>query len=140
MTDPLLYDQDSPDEEDFVTCWMQPVMRTAVERDLDDQLPFCEVTFIDGDDDADAGTADPVIQLDYYDRGAEAAKAAAKRGHRRMNLLFRTCATVTMSDGTLASPDFGECLIRPFRMPYEHDLIVRYTARYQLGLRYVTVA
>lgn len=139
MTDPLLYDQDSPDEEDFVTCWMQPVMRTAVERDLDDVLPFCEVTFIDGDDDSESGSSDLVIQLDFYDRGAKAAKAASKQGHRRMNLLFRTSPDVTLSDGTVANVDFGGCLMRPFRMPYQHDLIVRYTARYQLGLSYVTV-
>lgn len=140
MTDLLLYEQDSPDEEDFVACWMQPVMRSAVERDLDDVLPFCEVTGVSGADDPDAGTSDPVVQLDFYGRGAQEAKAAAKQGHRRMNKLFRTCATVTMSDGTLASLDFGECLIRPFRMAYEHDQIVRYTARYRLGLSYVTVA
>lgn len=140
MTDPLLYDQDSPDEEDFAVCWMQPVMRSAVERDLNDVLPFCEVTGVDGADDPNAGTADPVVQLDFYAHGAAAAKAAAKQGHRRMNLLFRTGGTVTMSDGTYASLDFGECLIRPFRMPYQHDLIVRYTARYLLGLSYVTVS
>lgn len=139
MTDPLLYDQDSPDEEDFVTCWMQPVMRTAVERDLDDVLPFCEVTGISGADDPDCGASDPVVQLDFYAHGATAAKDAAKQGHRRMNLLFRTSPDVTLSDGTVANVDFGGCLIRPFRMPYQHDLIVRYTARYQLGLSYVTV-
>ncbi|SKU70632.1 Uncharacterised protein [Mycobacteroides abscessus subsp. massiliense] len=139
MTDPLLYDQDPPDEEDFIVCWMAPVLTSAVERKLDDPLPFCEVTGVSGDDNPDAGTSDPVVQLDFYGLGAEAAKAAAKQGHRRMNLLFRTCATVTMSDGALASPDFGTCLIRPFRMPFEHDQIVRYTARYQLGLSYVTV-
>lgn len=139
MTDPLLYDQDAPDEEDFVVCWMQPVMKSAVERKLDDVLPFCEITGISGDDDPDAGTADPVVQLDFYGRGAREAKAAANRGRRRMNLLIRTCATVTMSDGTLASLDFGECLIRPVRMPYAHDQIVRYMARYHLGLSFVTV-
>ncbi|OBB15050.1 hypothetical protein A5761_15015 [Mycolicibacterium setense] len=135
-----LYELDSPDEEDFVTSWMQPVMRSAVERDLDGELPFCEVTFIDGDDDSDVGTSDPVIQLDFYARGAKAAKAASRQGHRRMNLLFQTGADVTLSDGTVANADFGGCLVRPFRMPYEHDLIVRYTARYELGLRYVTVS
>lgn len=140
MTDPLLYNQDSPDEEDFTVCWMQAVMRTAVERDLDDVLPFCEVTGISGPDDADRGTSDPVVQLDFYAQGAEAAKAAAKQGHRRMNLLFRTAANVTMSDGSIANADFGECLLRPFRMPYQHDQIVRYTARYLLGLSYVTVS
>ncbi len=139
MSDPFLYEQDSPDEEDFVACWMQPVMKSAVERKLGDALPFCEITGISGPDDPDAGTSDPVVQLDFYALGAPAAKAAAKRGHRRMNLLFRTCATVTMSDGTTASLDFGTCLIRPFRMPYEHEQIVRYTARYHLGLSYVTV-
>lgn len=137
MTD--LHDQDAPDEEDFVACWMQPVMRTAVERDLDEELPFCEVTRIDGADDPESGTDDPVIQLDFYARGAAAAKAASKLGHRRMLFLFRNSPTVTLSDGSLADIDFGVTLIKPFRMPFEYDLIVRYTARYMLGTSYVTV-
>ncbi|AAN12571.1 head-tail adaptor [Mycobacterium phage Che9c] len=135
-----LHDQDAPDEEDFVVCWMQPVMRTAVERDIDAELPFCEVTRIDGADDPEAGTDNPVIQLDFYALGAEAAKAAAKQGHRRMLFLFRNFPTVTLSDGTLADLDFGETLIKPFRMAFEHDQIVRYTARYQLGTSYVAVS
>lgn len=138
MTD--LHDQDSPDEEDFVTCWMQPVMRAAVEHDLGGELPFCEVTRIDGADDPDAGTDDPVVQLDFYAEGSEAAKAAAKRGHRRMMFLFRNFPSVALSDGSLADIDFGETLIKPFRMQFEHDRIVRYTARYTLGTSYVTVA
>lgn len=137
MTD--LYDQDAPDDEDLVTCWLQPVMRTAVEHDLGGELPFCEVTRIDGADDPDCGTDDPVIQLDFYAEGAKAAKDASKLGHRRMLYLIHNCPIVTLSDGVAVSVDFGEPLIKAFRMPFEHDRIVRYTARYKLGTSYVTV-
>lgn len=135
-----LLDEDAPDEEDFVSCWMQPVMRSAVERGLDDVLPFCEVTRVAGSDEPECGTDDPVIQLDFYGLGATAAKAAAKQGHRRMMYLARHLPTVEMSDGSTVGADYVETVLRPFRMTYAHDQIVRYTARYALGLHYVTVS
>lgn len=131
---------DAPDEEDFVCCWMQPVMRTAVDRQLGDVLPFCTVERISGTDDENQGTDEPVVQLDFYARGVEAAKAAARLGHRRMLRLFQDCPNVTLSDGSVASIDFGETVIKPFRMTYSDDQIVRYTARYHLGTTFVTVA
>ncbi|AER48389.1 putative head-to-tail connector protein [Mycobacterium phage HC] len=135
-----LYDQSAPDTEDFVACWMQPVMRAAVERDLDDnELPFCEITRVDGADDPDSGTDDAVIQLDFYGLGPEAAKTAADEGHRRMIKLIRESPSVTLSDGTVADLDYGDVLIKPARMAYAHDRIVRYTGRYKLGTSYVAV-
>jgi hypothetical protein len=131
---------DAPDVEDFVACWMQPVIRAAVERELGDVLPYCTVERISGADDENQGTDEPVVQLDFYARGAEAAFAAARLGHRRMTRLFQDCPNVTLSDGSVAAIDFGETVVKPFRMTYSDDQIVRYTARYHLGTSYVTVA
>lgn len=138
MTAPLL-DEDAPDAEDFTTCWLQPLLRAAVERDTT-ELPFAGVQQVAGPDDPDAGTADPVIQLDILGLGVAAAKIAAIKVHRRMLLLFRESSDVVMSDGRTANLDFGRTLLLPSRMPYADDKIVRYVARYQLGLSYVTVA
>lgn len=138
MTNPLL-DVDAPDGEDFVAAWLQPVVRASVERDLDDELPFCTVQRISGADDENEGTDDPVVQVDFYDRGVKAAAASARLGHRRMLRLFRDCPNVTLSDGTTAAIDYGETVIKPFRMTYADDQIVRYTARYKLGFTFVTV-
>ncbi|AVO21616.1 head-tail adaptor [Mycobacterium phage MooMoo] len=138
MTD--LHDQVAPDTEDFVTCWMQPVMRTAVERDLGEVLPFCEVTLVDGSDDPDCGDDDSVVQLDFYGRGVQAARQAADVGHRRMLFLFRNFETVTLSDGSLADIDYGEVVMKPRRMQFADDKIVRYTGRYKLATSYVTVS
>lgn len=131
---------DAPDEEDFVCCWLQPVIRAAVDRQLGDVLPFVTVERISGTDDENQGTDEPVVQLDIYARGVEAAKTAAKQVHRRMLRLFQDCPNVTLSDGSIASIDFGETVIKPFRMAYSDDQIVRYTARYHLGTTFVTVA
>ena len=139
MTEPLL-EMDAPDEEDFVCCWLQPVIRAAVDRELGDELPFVTVERISGADDDDQGTDEPVVQLDIYDRGVPAAKAAARLVHRRMRRLFRDCPNVTLSDGSIASIDFGETVIKPFRMAYADDQIIRYTARYHLGTTDVTVS
>lgn len=135
-----LYGYDAPDVEDFTVAWMAPLMRAAVERDSDDVTPFCLVARISGDDDPQAGVDDPVVQLDFFAVGAAAAKRAANEGHRRMMLLARESGDVTMSDASTANCDFIETLIKPFRMAYEHDQIVRYTARYRVGLSYVAIA
>ena len=134
-----LWGEDAPDVEDFITCWMQPLMPTAVERAADDALPSCVVTRISGPDEPQSGTDDPVVQLDFYGQGAVEAKQAANEGHRRMMLLARESRNVTMSDSSVANADFVETLLKPFRMTYAHDLIVRYTARYHVGLSYVAV-
>lgn len=138
MTASIL-DQSPPDEEDFIACWMTPVVPTAVERKQDDPFPFCVAARVSGPDDPNSGTDDPVVQLDFYGRGVVEAKSSASQGHQRMLYLFRYHPTVTMSDGSLADIDFGETLIKPCRMPFAHDTVVRYTARYKLGLSYVTV-
>lgn len=134
-----LYDQDAPDVEDFVQCWMQPVMRSAVERETGDDLPFCLVTRVSGADDPDCGTDDPVVQLDFFGKGVQAAKQAANDGHRRMTLLARTSDDVTLSDNTIANCDFVETILKPFRMDYADSQIVRYVARYRVGLSYVAL-
>lgn len=134
-----LYADDAPDAEDFLVCWMQPVMRSAVERDSDDVLPFCVVTDVSGDDDPNAGTDDPILQVEFFGDGAEAAKNAKRDGHRRMMLLARELRNVTLSDGSVANPDYVDTVLKPKRMPYAHDRVVRYVARYQLGLSYVAI-
>lgn len=143
MTAELL-DRDAPDEEDMVICWLQPLVRSATERGTKDPLPFCTVTRISGADDPDTGVDDPVVQVDVYATGASrgaatvAAKTVAKQVHRRMMLLARQLGTVTLSDHSVAAADYVETVLKPFRMDFDADLIVRYTARYRLGLHYVT--
>lgn len=138
MTVPLL-DEAAPDAEDFVVCWLQPLLRAAVERDTD-ELPYAGVQVVVDISDPDCGTEDTVVQVDILDRGVAAAKTAANRVNRRMELLFRECSDVVMSDSRTANLDFGRTLMKPVRMPYADDQIVRYVARYQLGLSYVTVS
>jgi hypothetical protein len=140
MSEPLeLLDVDAPDVEDFVVCWMQPVMRCATERDTNDVLPFCVVTRIAGADDECVGVDDPTVQLDFFAAGAAAASVAAKTGHRRMNYLSQHLPAVTMSDGSTVGADYVETVLKPFRMAYADDRIVRYTGRYIIGLHYVAV-
>jgi hypothetical protein len=125
---------------------MAPVMRAAVDRDNDDELPFCLITHIDGGGDPYCGDAEVIVQLDFLDRGATTAqakanaKAAADLGHRRMLQLARFLDHVTLSDGSVANPDWVEVLLDPTPMPYAHDLIARRVARYKLGLSYLTIA
>lgn len=137
-----------PNVEDFVVCWLQPLIRAAVERGSDEVLPFALVARISGADDPDCGTDDPVVQVDVLGVDAAAAASAAEDMHDRMNYLARNLENVVLSDDSVANADYVKTLIKPFRMPYvshsggravEHDRIVRYVARYRLGLSFVAV-
>ena len=142
---PDLLDHETPDEEDFVVSWLQSVMRSATERKADDDLPFAQVQYVAGSEDEDAGTSDGVIQVDFYDcardglTAEQAAKDTARLGHRSMLFLARNVPEVVLSNGCTACADYVTTTMRPVRMPYANDRVVRYTARYELGLSYVAV-
>ena len=133
-----LWAEDAPDVVDFVCCHLQELLPASDERDVDAPLPSCVVSRISGADDPEAGTDDPVVQLDIYEAKGPTAGQVSIDVHRRM-LLLRNSVDVTMSDQSIANNDTFETLLKPFRMAFEHDQIVRYVARYQLGLSFVTV-
>mgnify|MGYP003531487768 FL=1 len=132
-----MYGLDSPDSEDFVVSWLQVQARASTERDTDDELPFAVVTRIAGVDDPDGGSSEDSVQVEWFDRGASAASFTARRGHRRMMLLAREQTDVTLSDDTVASIDYLKTTMRPTRMPYADEQIIRYVARYRIGLSFV---
>ena len=140
-----LLDDNAPDVEDFLCAWLAPLLRTATERKTDSALPFCVVARIAGADDPDAGVDEPSVQLDIFDGArngllaAQNAALTARDVHRRMMLLARELTTVTLSDGSLANADHVLTVIKPFRTPYANDQVVRYVARYEVGLSYVAV-
>lgn len=138
-----LLDRDAPDSEDFMVCWLQPLMRAATERRTDDPLPFAVVQCISAVDDPDTGVDDEIVQVDFLDeaRGglpaAAAAKQTALRGHRRITRCSRYVDPVLMSDGSTAFADYLDTVMRPVRMEYPNDQVVRYVARYRIGLSYI---
>lgn len=142
---PDLLDHETPDEEDFVVSWLQAVMRSATERKSDDELPFAQVQYLTGTDDECYGTSDGVVQVDFYDcardglTAAQAAKDTARLGHRSMMFLARNIPDVLLSNGTIAHADYVNTTMKPVRTPYANERVVRYTARYELGLSYVAV-
>ncbi len=141
MTIDLLPDS-APDAEDFVCSWLQPVMRAATERKTNDPWPFAIVQLLTGEDCVDSGTEDDVVQVDYLDVArdgltkGQAAKLSAREGHRRMMYLAKHCPDVELSDGSTANCDYLDAEV-PARMDYPNELVVRYTARYTLGLSFV---
>jgi hypothetical protein len=134
-----LHDRSAPDAEDFFACLLAPVIRAAVEHTTSDGWPFALITRVAGADDPDAETDDPVVQVDILGEGVLAASDAANTVHRRILWAARACADVTMLDGTVVNPDFITVMMKPVRMSYPDERIVRYVARYAPGLSYVTV-
>lgn len=142
----MMLGEDAPNAEDFLCCWLAPLLRTATERRPDDPMPFCVVTRISGADDIDAGRDEPVVQLDIFDtarNGKLAAQNASETAdfvHRRINFLARRLDTnVLLSSGRHANAETITTVIKPYRLPYTDERIVRYVARYQLGLSYVAL-
>lgn len=139
MTAPI-YGDDAPDVEDFVACWLQPLVRAATERKLSDPWPFVLVQRISGSDDPETGLDDPVVQLDILHKtnNAGEAKLWANNVHRRMTLLS-TYPAVVVSDGSTVELDGLTVLIRPKREPFGDETVVRFMARYKLGLTYAAL-
>ncbi|MGU3650689.1 hypothetical protein [Mycolicibacterium sp. A43C] len=139
----LLLDEDAPDVEDFVSCWLQPLLRAGIERKKDDPWPFALVQRIDGSDSPESGLDDPVVQIDVLYRAvgpdvdAAAGKIWANKVHRRMTKLGVEYPDVTLSDGSVSGLDYLRVLRRMKREPFGDDMVVRYVARYALGLSYV---
>ena len=138
-----LLSRDAPDSEDFIVCWLADHIRSSVERDTNDVLPFAVVQMISGDDDTDCGTAEDAIQVDWFDKArngmeaAQAAKLTAREGHRRIMLLADELPQIELSDGSIAGGDYLTTTLRPTRMPYADEKIVRYVSRYRLGTSFV---
>lgn len=141
-----LVDEDAPDCRDFVVSWMSEAMRSALRRTTDDVFPFALVQLITATEDAESGTVDNVIQIDYLDvardgmEAAEAANATATRGHRRMKVLARNpLEDVVLSDGSTANLDYLRPTLGPIEQPYINDRVVRLVARYEMGFSNVAV-
>lgn len=143
MTVDLLPDE-SPDAEDFFASWLAPLLRAGTEHKTTDSYPFAVVQFIAGTDDECTGFADGVVQVDFLDTArdglvaAQSAKITAREGHRRIMYLAKHCSDVVLSDGSTANCDYIDTTLMPARLPTEDERVVRYVARYQVGLSYVT--
>lgn len=143
-----LLEEDAPDAEEFVIAWLEALTdtggRVAVEREAGAELPFWIVTRVAGPDDPDCFADWPVVDVDLLVDNTSgdqhvAAKDEAKRTHRRMLYLAQHVPDVTMADGSLANCDWVKSLQRPVRMPYSDKNVIRYVARYELGLSFVAV-
>ena len=139
-----LFPGESPDAEDFFTSWLQPMLRASTEHKQTDSYPFAVVQYISGADDPETGVEDGVVQVDFFDKArdgmvaAQAAKITARDGHRRIMYLAHHIADVTMADGSTANCDYINTVMKPVRMDFADEKVVRYVARYQVGLSYVS--
>lgn len=140
-----LLSEEAPDAEEFFVSWLQPLLRAATEHKTTDSYPFAVVQYISGADDECTGVEDGVVQVDFFDTArdgmvaAQAAKMTARQGHRRIMFLAKHIADVELSDGSVANCDYIETSLKPIRMDYADEQVVRYVARYQVGLSYVPV-
>lgn len=125
-----------PDDAETVAVqWLMgnPLYRAANTRRPGDPLPFVLVQKVPGGKESvEESTADELIQLDILsdkENGEDAARNVKDVVHRRMLLLGRTLETS-------GSFDWMTVKDSPFRLRYENETVIRYTARYLFGQTY----
>ena len=84
---------------------------------------------------------DPLMQIDTFASTDTLAKQASDITHRRMLLLaWDLTNTVTMPDtGLQANAQYVQTKLKPRREDYGDPQIIRYVARYALGLQFFAV-
>lgn len=146
-----LLDETADDAEVVTVAWMLPLRPTAtgIRRVAGDTLPFTLIRQIPGGkENVDEGTIDVVVEVNTLcdrnlggeDKGWSAARAAKDDTHRRMLLLARHLPDVPLAGGRNATIDYVKVFEHPHRQPHEDAQIIRYVARYTLGLSYSAVS
>jgi hypothetical protein len=135
-----LAEQDAEDSEEILIAWLEPLRRTGNSRVSGDPLPFTIVTQVGGTENADEGTAAPIVSVHtLVDKtlGRLVAKNEARLTHKRVLRLSQHCDPVTLSDGRTVGVDYVDVVESPLWLAYGDDQILRKVGRYELGLTYV---
>jgi hypothetical protein len=145
---PLLLGRAAPNAQAFVLAHLAPLNGLTTPpggvgslRNPKDPLPFRLVQRVAGANDLFSDF--PVVSVHTF--GANTgnladtlASRAADITHRRMLVLLDDPTTdVIMADGSIANCEYLEVKEAPRKEPYRDTSVIRYVARYELGLKLV---
>lgn len=144
MTSPELLGFGAPSVERVVVAWLKPLGRTGTRRKAGDPVPFRLVHRVAGSDDPVVGIDVASVSVHSFGAGDVEALAEAERSHRRMNVLsINPMTTISNSDilgvGVVVNVDYCIPRMAPTQVDYEDPAVVRYVARYEIGISYTPV-
>lgn len=136
MTD--LFTDTAPDVQRVVVAWLRPLGRAGTQRLPTDALPFRLVTRIAGADDHIEGIDVAVVSVHTF-ATRETATDEANTTHERMLYLQRHPFTdiELLGSGVTANVNFCETVEKPTYVDYGDPNLLRYVARYRIGLDFV---
>ena len=114
------------DTEIFVISWLAPIIPASILHDPSDGVPFTKVTRIAGTTDIDTALDTQWIQLDTLIAKPSIGDGIQNRVHERMREL-----RMQASDAPI---EYCTTTLVPCRMDYDNPNIIRYVARYEIGL------
>lgn len=136
-----LYALDAPNAVEFIIAWLRPLGDPCNATRMEgDPLPYRMVTRVAGEDDHDKFSDDAVVSVHTFAATFPAASDAADMTHRRIMVLIDDPNNdVTLIDNTIANAEYVETLQKPIHVDYEDPDVIRFVARYRLGLHFVAV-
>lgn len=136
MTSPELLDESSPAAELVVSAWLAPWKR-GTRRLSGDPVPYRLIHTVAGSDDPDTGLTEAVVSIHTFAADPVSAVQEADNTHRRMMLLAHNpLADIALSSGQVVCVDYVKTAMLPTRVDYDDPGVIRYVARYDIGLAY----
>ena len=138
MTSPELLDESAPPLELVVSAWLSPWKR-GTKRKAGDPLPFRLIHAGPGSDDDESGLTDQSVSIHTFAGSPIDALTEATKTHRRMLKLARNpLAEITIPTGQVVCVDYVRPTMLPEEVDYGDPNVIRYVARYDIGLSYTT--
>lgn len=136
MTSPELLDESAPAAERVVSAWLAPWKR-GTRRLSGDAVPYRLIHTVAGVDNPETGLTEAVVSIHTFASTPEAAILESDKTHRRMLLLANNpLANITISTGQVVCVDYVKTAMLPTQVDYDDPNVIRYVARYDIGLSY----
>lgn len=129
----------APAAELVVSAWLSPWKR-GTRRKADDPVPFRLIHTVAGRDCPEEGTTESVVSIHTFADSDLAAVQESEATHRRMTLLATNPLADITVGGQLVCVDYCKTAMLPTRVDYDDPNVVRYVARYDIGLSYTPVS
>lgn len=135
-----VYGQGPPNATDFVIAWLAPLSTAGAvgaKRPEGAVLPYRMVNRVTGTDDGISVDV-AVVSVHTFAATDGEAKREADTTQQRMSLLVADPLNdVAMHDNSIANAAWVETVEYPHKQDYADPNIVRYVARYRLGLTFI---
>ena len=137
MAMPDLLDQSAPSVEMVLTTWLSPLGKVGTRRKAGDPVPQRIVKRVAGADDPIVGVDEATVSVHTFAASDVAAIEESDKTHRRMCYLAVNPDTrITLAAGRVVNVDYCIPRLAPGELDYEDPSVVRYVARYEIGISY----